>query len=324
VSCPSIAFKCVYLLSHADWHGYSESPWYQNLLVGLSDQLERWRWIGVLPFGTAPLPTQTCCPLVGCDEECCKNGEALAPGNACSFNAGGCCGAASNTDEDDVQFARVIRQWLDDNMCVDNDNIFATGFSNGGMIANRLGCQASDIFSAIAPVAGNIRFGGSFTECEPATPVSFLTVCGAEDGVCNSSLDETFARWGRVNECVGIPSTTFESATTHCEAWLPQKVAGGPGCPGNVFVEACVVDDLEHEWSGRPRPDGTSPLQSPANIDATTCARPYSRWLCFAFPSDLPRPHNRYVPAVEHADRGATASAAKVRVARVRCYLVRQ
>ena len=147
-----------------DWHGYSESPWYQNLLVGLTDTLEEYTWIGVLPFGTAPLPTGTCCPLVGCDEECCHNGEMLDPLNACSFNAGSCCGAASNRDEDDITFARIILEWLQLEMCPDEDNLFATGFSNGGMITNRLGCQAADMFKAIAPVAGNMRFGNGFTE----------------------------------------------------------------------------------------------------------------------------------------------------------------
>jgi hypothetical protein len=29
------------------------------------------------------------------------------------------------------------------------------------------------------------------------------------------------------------------------------------------------VAGLGHEWSGRPRPDGTSPPQAPTNVDAT-------------------------------------------------------
>ena len=91
-----------------DWHGYSESPWYQNELVGLEEMMDKYKWIGALPFGTAPLDTETCCPLVGCDEECCRSGGALSPGNACSFNAGSCCGVGASRDIDDISFARAM------------------------------------------------------------------------------------------------------------------------------------------------------------------------------------------------------------------------
>jgi poly(3-hydroxybutyrate) depolymerase len=193
-----------------DWHGYSESPWYQNLLVGLEEKLDAYKWIGVLPFGTAPLPTATCCPL-DCDEECCQRGERLDSANACSFNAGSCCGAASSRDVNDIEFARQIIDWLQDNMCSDRENVFATGFSNGGMITNRLGCEASALFKGIAPVAGNLRFGGSFQACQPTSPVSWLSVCGDNDNVCTSDFDDTASLWSRVNDCVGEPTTTFVS-----------------------------------------------------------------------------------------------------------------
>lgn len=47
-------------------------------------------------------------------------------------------------------------------MCLDASNVFSTGFSNGGMITNRVACQASQLFKGVGPVAGNIRLGGSF------------------------------------------------------------------------------------------------------------------------------------------------------------------
>ena len=68
-----------------DWHGFSESPFYQNQLVGFEDILQKYRWIGALPFGTAPLPTETCCPPRLSREEC-EAGAALDSLNPCSFN----------------------------------------------------------------------------------------------------------------------------------------------------------------------------------------------------------------------------------------------
>ena len=44
-----------------DWHGFSESPWYQNKLVGLKDIIYKYKWIGALPFGTAAASTLLVC-----------------------------------------------------------------------------------------------------------------------------------------------------------------------------------------------------------------------------------------------------------------------
>ena len=251
-----------------DWHGYSESPWYQNELVGLEEMMDKYKWIGALPFGTAPLDTETCCPLVGCDEECCRSGGALSPGNACSFNAGSCCGVGASRDIDDISFARAMIEWMEEQMCLDPNNVFATGFSNGGMITNRVACQASQLFKGVGPVAGNIRLGGSFDQCAPTTPVSWISVCGTVDGACTADFDETAETWSRLNGCASGPSPTFVSATTRCEAWSD--------CAEGSFVEKCWVEDLGHEWSGRPRPDGSSPIQAPSNIDATEYI--WARW----------------------------------------------
>ena len=131
-----------------DWHGFTESPHYQNKLTGMAEAAERYGWYAVIPFGTPPRPTDTCCPD-DCDEECCQNGRALDPSNACSWNSGsgGCCGAAVEANVDDVQFARDLVEWLSQNTCADTgENVFSTGFSNGAMFSNRLGCEAADLF----------------------------------------------------------------------------------------------------------------------------------------------------------------------------------
>jgi polyhydroxybutyrate depolymerase len=213
-----------------------------------------------LPFGTAPSPTDNCCPAQGCDF--------LDSSNPCSFNAGACCGHASSTGTQDVVFAVEMIEWMAQNSCLDPSNVFATGFSNGGMITNRVGCQLSPLFKGIAPVAGNIRTGGDFEECAPSTSLSWISFCGASDGVCNSDFDEAALTWGRLNNCATGPLPTFVSATTRCEAWTD--------CDDGSFVEKCLIDDLGHEWPGRPRPDGNSPPQAPSNVDATMYM--FQRW----------------------------------------------
>ena len=50
------------------------------------------------------------------------------------------------------------------------------------------------------------------------------------------------ALWRRKNGCTGgeVPSTTFNSDTTHCERW---ECATAP-------VETCALRDIDHCWYG--------------------------------------------------------------------------
>ena len=72
-----------------------------------------------------------------------------------SFNAGTCCPPASLLRVDDVGFARALVANVSAALlCIDAARVWAAGFSNGGMLSQRLLCEASDVFSAAASVAG--------------------------------------------------------------------------------------------------------------------------------------------------------------------------
>lgn len=235
-----------------NWHGFTESPHYVNKLTGMAEAADRYGWIAVMPYGTGPEPTDTCCPD-DCDEACCQSGQGLGNSNPCSFNSGtgGCCGAAVAQGVDDVQFARDMVEWLSENTCADTtENVFSMGFSNGAMLSNRLGCEAADLFKAIAPVEGNMQtgeFGDDFAGCSPSEPVAWLSFCGTHDGVCSSNFDESAEHWAAINSCVGQAHTTVSTATTTCHAW------SSCGSPAH-FVEKCWVAGLGHDWSGHARP----------------------------------------------------------------------
>ena len=74
------------------------------------------------------------------------------------WDAGACC--ASQT-VDDVGFARAIVEYMQEHACIDSRRIYSTGMSNGGRMSYRLGCEAADVFAAIAPVAGIKSIPGS-------------------------------------------------------------------------------------------------------------------------------------------------------------------
>ena len=57
----------------------------------------------------------------------------------------------------DVVFLRAIAEWLRANASVDAGKVMVTGMSAGAMMANRMGCDATGTFAAVAAVEGESR-----------------------------------------------------------------------------------------------------------------------------------------------------------------------
>jgi polyhydroxybutyrate depolymerase len=94
-----------------------------------------------------------------------------------SWNAGECCGPARANAVDDVGFVLAMLDAVHDTISFDRDRVYATGLSNGGMMAYRLACEASDRFAAIAPVGSALVID----DCDPSARVSVLHIHGLAD-----------------------------------------------------------------------------------------------------------------------------------------------
>ena len=92
-----------------------------------------------------------------------------------AWNAGSCCGEPQRTNADDVGFITAMVGAIGQEIPIDRARVYATGMSNGAMMALRLGCQ-TDTFAAIAPVAGTLE-----TDCSGARPTSVLQIHGTAD-----------------------------------------------------------------------------------------------------------------------------------------------
>jgi polyhydroxybutyrate depolymerase len=71
-----------------------------------------------------------------------------------TWNGGACCGYAMTNNVDDVGFIRALIAELSNAYAIDPKRIYVTGISNGGIMAYRLACEASDVIAAIAPWRG--------------------------------------------------------------------------------------------------------------------------------------------------------------------------
>ena len=97
--------------------------------------------------------------------------------SASSWNAGNCCTNATTYEENDVLLTSTIIDFVKSNYAVDQGRVWATGHSNGGMMAYRLACDLSEKITAIAVVSGALVD----PTCSPTKPVSILHIHGNLD-----------------------------------------------------------------------------------------------------------------------------------------------
>lgn len=220
-----------------NFHGYSSNSIQQQLLSGMSAEADLRNFIVAYPEGIGA-----------------------------SWNAGACCGTAAMTGIDDVAFARALVAKLSEDYCIDPKRVYAAGMSNGGFFSHRLGCDAADVFAAIAPVAGMMVL--PFEECAPSRPVPVMHFHGTADLVVAydgnmalgfPSVGASTARWIELNGCEDTSEITYQNGDSTCETWK--------NCQGGSEVTLCTVEEGGHTWPGGP--DIPSLGKTSHDLDAT-------------------------------------------------------
>lgn len=89
---------------------------------------------------------------------------------------------------DDVAFIRDLVRHLVARYPIDVQQVFASGMSNGGDMSYLLGCEAADIFRAVAPVAGTMMLSTE-QDCRPSQALSVLAISGTADNITLYSGD---------------------------------------------------------------------------------------------------------------------------------------
>ena len=96
---------------------------------------------------------------------------------------GGASYSANTENIDDVGFLRALVRRYEAEQGVDPARVFATGLSNGGQMAYRLGLEAPDLVAAVAAMAANLPVAGNI-DCEPSgQAVAALVMNGTADPV---------------------------------------------------------------------------------------------------------------------------------------------
>ncbi len=192
------------------------------------------------------------------------NGSGRLEKRLLTWNAGRCCAFAMDNQIDDVGFSLKVIESVAALARIDRARVYATGHSNGAMMAYRLAAEAADQIAAIAPVAGAMNLKREFA---PARAVPVLHIHSTTDpralyaGGNNKSFAGTrvhhepvvagLQQWEKRNGCSG-PGEELErqsKAAPNGEGeHLALHIAGA--CPPGSPVELWKLTGPGHGWPG--------------------------------------------------------------------------
>jgi polyhydroxybutyrate depolymerase len=215
------------------------------------------------------------------------------PGWGYTTNAGTCCPAAAAKHVDDIGFVadliEYIKEGIQSNSShtreIDATRIYTSGHSGGAMFANRLGCELSDVFAAIAPISGPI-LDGKIAGILPGV------LAGADPFRCSGSMPTLYFH-GTADIVVpfrvepfhrlfmGFPGIEYYKSQRKKLNGIPRSDKGvvtykheratctsfGPTEKNTTF---CDMKDGAHSWPGSPNGHKHGPFKTDfTSIDAS-------------------------------------------------------
>ena len=173
--------------------------------------------------------------------------------------------AASTQGNDDVTYMGAVLDAVEQEACVDQSRVYATGLSMGAMMSSTLACTMADRIAAIGPVAGVEDPEG----CEPGRPVPVLAMHGTADPILlfNGGVGEALGEvlQGRSGASTTLPPADPDGAgyPANARAWAErngcepepedeavaeQVIRRVYRCPDDAAVEFVVVEGGGHSW----------------------------------------------------------------------------
>jgi len=206
-------------------HGYTSSAAEMEAYSGMTSIAEREGFIAVYPQGTID-----------------SNGNAF-------FNVG--YEFHGDSQINDVSFIRELVRSLTKEFNLHRKKAFATGMSNGGEMSYLLACTSSDLFRAVAPVAG-VLMKGLKDDCDINSPVPLFEIHGTADKISLYDGDlNNVGGWGAyydLSSTIDFFAKKYQLANKSIE----QITSKESGAEYDIFFERHWADGLKEEvWMYR-------------------------------------------------------------------------
>jgi polyhydroxybutyrate depolymerase len=192
----------------------------------------------------------------GLDELGDRNGWLVAYPDALGAWSAGCdCSTSEINGVDDLGFIERVIERISEEYSVDDRRIYATGFSNGGIMTYRLGCSMSDTFAAVAPLGASMTWEQART-CKLRRQIPIFSMIGTFDeafpwkgtGINSGAfmpVDSTQVRWARLNGCRATPEVDYSPPK---ERDLNVRREVFPGCRDDGEVTLHAIEGGRHTW----------------------------------------------------------------------------
>ena len=191
-----------------------------------------------------------------------------------------------NTTIDDVGFVRQLIAHLMSRLPIDAKRIYATGASNGGHFALRLGCDLADVLAAVGSDIGPMPVN-LLPRCKPAMPIAVVGIQGGADpispidggevasaprfglgkGGMVESAAATMSFWASINGCNANPAVVREPPRVNDGTSVDKYTYSG--CKSGAPVLYYIVQGMGHSWPPEPGPVPQITGPTSYNINAT-------------------------------------------------------
>ena len=225
-------------------HGLGVSGAIQSAYLGLEERVDTKQFVLVVPDGTE---NQSGTRFWNATPACCARVAALQDG----------LDVDEYTVIDDVAYIRSLIQSAADTYSIDPARIGLFGHSNGGFMALRMACEASDLVTSVVSLAGSTFDDDA--SCTPTTnPVSVLAMHGDDDATIAYDGGEILSeRYPGAIETVerfaAHAGCDTNSAVMGENLDVVENIAGAettvvqiPGCAEGVDVELWTIVDGPH------------------------------------------------------------------------------
>jgi len=163
-----------------------------------------------------------------------------------------CCGYPIEKNIDDIGFISKMIEDAKQRFTIDENRIYSTGISNGGMMSYRLACELSDKIAAIAPVSSP----ATPINCKPTRAVPVIHIHGTADPCAlyggglspgcigreryMQSAKYQVSKWINLNRCSEETEIFFQKGDAECISYYK--------CKEGSDVVFCTIEGGGHTY----------------------------------------------------------------------------
>lgn len=166
-----------------------------------------------------------------------------------SWHGGFCCTSGRGDPAADLRFVDQLISDVVASRRIDESRIYAVGFSAGGIMAYRLGCDLAARFAGVGAIAGSMVL----EDCRPSRPLSVIAIHGTADDVVPyaggringgatgpaAPAADVAGRWASLDGCPAGPTLEVRGPLTST-TWS--------NCGGGTSVRLVTVEGGGHNW----------------------------------------------------------------------------